>query len=145
MFKEKIFKSVEAVPTALHLGEQLALAVPDPAAVDQHLAATLVQLANADDVALKLGDVVHICQCLVLTGLALEHDRAAPPDVDAGVVAELHRADDAGVELEEGLALPDHVVARTGVQVPQLLCSIPFSPRLIRACFVEYDAQALVF
>lgn len=51
----------------------------------------------------------------MLVVLAFEDDRAAPPNVHARAVAELHGPDDACVQLGEDLAIPGHVVAGAGV------------------------------
>ena len=42
----------------------------------------------------------------MLAGLAVEEDFPMASDVNDGVVAEVHRADNTGVELGEDLAVP---------------------------------------
>jgi hypothetical protein len=90
------------------------------AVVDGHLTASLVKLPDADDVAPESGDELYIGEGAVLAVLALEDDGDAPANLHTRAVAELHCADNARVEIGEGLVFPDNVVTGTGVQVPQL-------------------------
>jgi hypothetical protein len=138
-------QDIEAILGMVYLGQQLALAIEDveDTAVDRHLAAPLVQLADADDVFAELGDVVDIRRCSVLPRLAVEEDCPTTTNVHGGVVAELDCADNTGVELGEGLAISRHVVARARFEVPQLLCFAAFLAQIdLRTCFIEHNARA---
>lgn len=74
---------VEPVVACLHLGEEVVVTVADSEhpAINKYLAASLIELANTDDVAAQAGDEVEIGEGAMLAVLALEDDRAAPLDV----------------------------------------------------------------
>jgi hypothetical protein len=81
-------------------------------------------LAQADDVGVHPGYVVHPGDGPVLARLADEHHRPLPVDVDHGAIFELDRASDARIELCERVAITSHVIGCAQVKVPDALLGV---------------------
>jgi hypothetical protein len=111
-------KHVQSPGATSNLGEKLHPLVTDP-----HEPA-FIQLATADDIGGEARDVVGIVESLVRSVHAGEEDGAAAFDLHNGAVAEPHRADDAGVDIREGLLDASHVVGGPHVEDPLLGVSL---------------------
>ena len=85
------------------------------AAIDEDLATTLVQLADADDARAMLRDVVDVHQRVMLSVLAPKDDSAAAMDLHLRAIAELHGACHATIQLRECLPRIGHVFTGTEV------------------------------
>uniref|UniRef100_A0A0A9DUI7 Uncharacterized protein n=1 Tax=Arundo donax TaxID=35708 RepID=A0A0A9DUI7_ARUDO len=70
-------RDVEPIPPTVHLGDEMALAIPDAqdAILNQHLRATLIELADTDDAVLQARNEVDVGERLVLTVLPGEQHR----------------------------------------------------------------------
>jgi hypothetical protein len=119
-------QDVEASRRSSDLDQQLLPLIEDPekAGVDVHPTASLIHLAEAENVHRKMRNVVHPRQRTVLTTLACEEDGATPFNLDDGAIAEADRAADVGVELRECSPGASHVICGPCVEHPPLVLTI---------------------
>lgn len=108
---------VEPIPSAGDPHEEFVASVVDGerAIVDLHSAAGLIKLAQADDVGLEPGYVIHPGQRAVLVVLAGEYDGGQSFNCHLRSVCESYFAANAGVELGEDFPNAGHVVRRASV------------------------------
>ena len=105
---------------SLYLVEETTLPVAhaQDTILDQHLAATLVELAQADYVRAQARDVVHPRDRPMLAGLARQQNFSPTVDGDDGAITKLDAAADGRVELGKDCTITGHVVGRACVQIP---------------------------
>ncbi|WVZ70723.1 hypothetical protein U9M48_019366 [Paspalum notatum var. saurae] len=111
------------------------------AALDQHLATSLVQLPEACDACAQLRDIVDVYERAVVIVVALEHHRAAPADGHCRAIPELDGARDASVELGEVFRHPVMWLLAPESRY-HFLCSVSalsFSPRSTCARLVDVE------
>jgi hypothetical protein len=84
----------------------------------ENLILQFVELADAQDTHLQLGDEIDAGDESMFTVLALKDNGPAHLDAYHRTVAELDGATDARVELQEGAARTCHVVRRAGIHHP---------------------------
>jgi hypothetical protein len=115
-------KHVQPVAPAVDLGKKATATVLDPEypLVNLHSRATLVELAEADDVVLEDRNVVDSREQLVFAGLTREHNRPNAVNLHRGLIAELDGASDATTQVGEVPNAHSHVVCGAAIEVPSL-------------------------
>jgi hypothetical protein len=113
-------EDVEPAWAPVDLGEQTTRLVMNPhhSSPYVHLKPHLIELANTDYTRSEAGNVICICEGVMLPVLAGEEDGAPAFDVDDGSVSEAHRAGDVLVEVGEDTTTSDHMVRGASVQDP---------------------------
>jgi hypothetical protein len=94
------------------------------ATLDLDRGVTLIELPNADEVALQARDEVGACQSLLLAARGGEDDRALALNGHQQTIGKADRAGDALVELGENILPASHVVRCAGIEVPLISMAV---------------------